>query len=61
MDDRQDVDRDYSLGQDAERLIGQIEAELQYDERGRSYLRKEKILNLVFRVTDFMRQLSKRI
>lgn len=61
MDDRQDVDRDYDLGQDAERLIGQIEVELQYDERGRSYLRKEKILNLVFRVTDFMRQLSKRI
>ena len=53
MDDQQDVDRDHDLGEHAERLVGKIETELQY-------LRKESILNLVFRVADFMRQLSKR-
>ena len=61
MDDQQDVGRDHDLGSHAERLIAQIEADLQYDERGKSYFKKEAILNLVFRVTDFMRQLSKRI
>jgi hypothetical protein len=61
MDDQQDADRDYDLGEHAERLVGKIEADLQYDETGRSYLKREVVLNLVFRVTDFMRQLSKRI
>lgn len=61
MDDQQDVDRDHDLGGHAERLVAQIEADLQYDETGKSYLKREAILNLVFRVADFMRQLSKRI
>ena len=61
MDDQQEVGRDHDLGSHAERLIAQIEADLQYDERGKSYFKWEAILNLVFRVTDFMRQLSKRI
>lgn len=61
MGDQQDADRDHDLGGHAERLIGQLEADLQYDETGRAYLRRESILNLVFRVADFMRQLSKRI
>ena len=54
-------EKDYELGEHAERLVGQIETDLQYDERGKSYFKKESILNLVFRVADFMRQLSKRI
>ena len=54
-------EKDYELGEHAERLVGQIENDLQYDERGKSYFKKESILNLVFRVADFMRQLSKRI
>lgn len=54
-------ERDHELGEQAERLVGIIESELQYDERGKSYFRKDQILNLVFRVADFMRQLSKRI
>lgn len=68
MDDQQEVGRDHDLGSHAERLIGhaerliaQIEADLQYYETGKSYIKREAILNLVFRVTDFMRQLSKRI
>ena len=61
MDDQQEVDRDHELGQHAERLIGQIEADLKYDEEGRSFFHKSSVLNLVFRVADFMRQLSKRI
>lgn len=54
-------ERDHELGEHAERLVGVIEKELQYDEEGKSYFRKDQILNLVFRVADFMRQLSKRI
>ena len=54
-------DKDHELGAYAEKLVGQIEADLDYDEEGKSFFRKEKILNLVFRVADFMRQLSKRI
>ena len=57
----EESDRDHELGEHAERLVGIIESELQYDERGKSYFRKDQILNLVFRVADFMRQLSKRI
>ena len=56
-----DQEKDRELGQHAERLVGQIEADLKYDEEGRSYFLKASILNLVFRVADFMRQLSKRI
>ena len=54
-------EKDHELGEQAERLVGIIESELQYDEEGKSYFRKDQILNLVFRVADFMRQLSKRI
>ncbi len=54
-------ERDHELAEHAERLVGQIESELQYDEEGKSFFRKSSILNLVFRVADFMRQLSKRI
>lgn len=56
-----DQEKDFELGQHAEHLVGQIESDLKYDEVGRSYFEKSKILNLVFRVADFMRQLSKRI
>ena len=56
-----DQEKDRELGQHAERLVGQIEADLKYDEEGRAYFLKASILNLVFRVADFMRQLSKRI
>ena len=49
------------VGSHAEKLVGQIESDLEYDEEGKSFFKKEKILNLVFRVADFMRQLSKRI
>ena len=56
-----DQEKDYEIAEHAERLVGQIESELQYDERGKSFLKKSSILNLVFRVADFMRQLSKRI
>jgi hypothetical protein len=54
-------ERDHELGAHAEKLVGQIESELQYDEEGKSFFRKSSILNLVFRAADFMRQLSKRI
>jgi len=57
----EDQEKDYELGEHAERLVGQIESDLRYDERGKSYFNKSSILNLVFRVADFMRQLSKRI
>jgi len=54
-------EKDHELGEHAERLVGQIESDLKYDEEGKSYFEKSSILNLVFRVADFMRQLSKRI
>ena len=57
----EEPEKDHELGEHAERLVGVIESELQYDERGTTYFRKDQILNLVFRVADFMRQLSKRI
>jgi len=57
----EEQEKDYELGQHAEKLVGQIETDLKYDERGKSYFEKSTILNLVFRVADFMRQLSKRI
>lgn len=57
----EDQEKVYELGEHAERLVGQIESDLRYDERGKSYFNKSSILNLVFRVADFMRQLSKRI
>jgi hypothetical protein len=53
--------KDYELGEEAERLVGQIESDLRYDETGKSYIEKSSVLNLVFRVADFMRKLSKRI
>lgn len=57
----EDQDRDHELGEHAEVLIDHLNKELKRDEKGRSYFRKEAVLNLVFRVADFMRQLSKRI
>ena len=57
----EDKEKDHELGEHAERLVGHIESELQYDEEGKSFFKRESILNLVFRVADFMRQLSKRI
>lgn len=57
----EDQEKDRELGQHAERLVGQIEADLKYDEEGKAYFLKTSILNLIFRVSDFMRQLSKRI
>jgi len=54
-------DKDHELGEQAERLVGHIESQLQYDEEGKSFFRKESILNLVFRVAEFMRYLSKRL
>jgi hypothetical protein len=54
-------EKDHEIGQHAEKLVGQIESDLKYDEAGKSYIEKSSILNLVFRVADFMRQLSKRI
>ena len=57
----EEQEKDYELGQHAEKLVGQIESDLKYDETGKSYFEKSTILNLVFRVADFMRQLSKRI
>ena len=57
----EDKEKDHELGQQAEKLVGQIESDLRYDEEGKSYIEKSSILNLVFRVADFMRQLSKRI
>jgi hypothetical protein len=57
----EDREKDHELGEHAERLVGQIETDLKYDEAGKSYIEKSSILNLVFRVADFMRQLSKRI
>ena len=57
----EDSEKDHELGQHAERLVGQLETDMKYDEEGKSYIEKSSILNLVFRVADFMRQLSKRI
>ncbi len=57
----EEQEKDHELGQGAERLVGQLEADLRYDEAGKSYIEKSSVLNLVFRVADFMRQLSKRI
>lgn len=57
----EDHDRDHELGEHAEILIDHLNKELKHDEKGKSYFRKESVLNLVFRVADFMRQLSKRI
>jgi hypothetical protein len=57
----EDKEKDYEIGEEAERLVGQLETDLKYDEKGKSYIEKSSILNLVFRVADFMRQLSKRI
>jgi len=54
-------DKDHELGEQAERLVGHIESELQYDEEGKSFFRKESILRLLFKVTEFMRHLAKRI
>ncbi len=56
-----DQEKDRELGQHAERLIGQIEADFKYDEEGKAYFLKTSILNLISRVSDFMSQLSKRI
>ena len=57
----EEQEKDYEIGQQAEKLVGQIESDLRYDEAGKFYIEKSSILNLVFRVADFMRQLSKRI
>ena len=57
----EEQEKDHEIGQQAEKLVGQIESDLSYDEEGRPYIEKSSILNLVFRVADFMRQLSKRI
>ena len=54
-------ERDYELGSHAETLVDNIEADLKRDEAGKPYILKSAVLNLVFRVADFMRQLSKRI
>jgi hypothetical protein len=56
-----DEARDHEIGQHAERLVGHIESELRYDEEGKSYLAKSSILALVFKITEFLRHLSKRI
>ena len=56
-----DQEKDHELGAQAERLVGQLEKDLQYDEEGKSYILKSAVLNLIFRVADFMRLLSKRI
>ena len=53
--------RDHEIGQKAEQLVGLIEAELKYDEVGRSYLEHSAVMWLVFRVTKFMQHLAKRI
>ena len=57
----EDQNRDYELGQHAETLVKEIESNLKQDEKKQSYIEKSAVLNLVFRVADFMRQLSKRI
>lgn len=57
----EEKEKDHELGHHAEKLVGQIESELQYDEEGKSFFRKESVLRLVFRVADFMKLLSKRI
>jgi hypothetical protein len=57
----EEQERDHELGEEAERLVGQLEANLKYDETGKSYIEKSSVLNLVFRVADFIRKLSKRI
>jgi len=57
----EEQEKDHELGEEAERLVGQLEANLKYDETGKSYIERSSVLNLVFRVADFMRKLSKRI
>jgi len=57
----EDQVKDYEIGHQAEILIQEINAHLKHDEREKSYIEKQDVLKLVFRVTDFMRQLSKRI
>jgi len=57
----EDREKDHELAEHDEKLVSQIEKDIQYDENGRAFFPKEVILNLVFRVTDFMRFLSKRI
>ena len=57
----EDQEKDHEIGHQAEKLVAQIESDLKYDEEGKSYIEKSSIINLIFRVTDFMRQLSKRI
>ncbi len=57
----EDNNRDHELGEHAEVLVDNITSELKRDEKGKSYINKESVLKLVFRVADFMRQLSKRI
>ena len=54
-------ERDHEIAQHAERLVGHIEGVLMYDEEGRPYLEKSSILALVFRITEFLRHLSRRI
>ncbi len=54
-------ERDHEIAQHAERLVGHIEGALMYDEVGKSYLVKSSILTLVFKITEFLRHLSKRI
>jgi len=57
----EEQEKDHELGQHVEKLAGQLEADLKYDETGKSYIEKSSILNLTFRIADFMRALSKRI
>ena len=57
----EEKEKDLELGHHAEKLISHIESELQYDEEGKSFFKKESILNLIFKVAEFMRQLSKRV
>ena len=54
----EEQDKDYEIGEEAERLVGQIESDLRYDDEGKSYIEKSSVLNLVFRVADFMRKLT---
>jgi hypothetical protein len=56
-----EAERDHEIGQHTERLVGYIEAELRYDEEGRAYLERSSVLALVFRITEFLRHLSRRI
>jgi hypothetical protein len=54
-------ERDHEIAQHAERLVGHIESALMYDEEGRAYLDRSAVLALVFKITEFLRHLSKRI